>query len=296
MRTEVRTEIRSLFVVAAVALSVAAPLQARGLRAHSFRLSQAAADRPQEVKGPGGPASHSEEINGPDGRPMSPELKAAELRAGQLNDEGNVLLSNGQYAAAEATFREALALWPDRGTPYAGLAEALDAQGREQDALAAYRTLFDRFAMLDSAVNETRTKMGYAIALSRAGQWAEAVAVYEKALPDSDGYFGPKIDTHFDPRVPMPSQLQALAHVASGAQYNGNDPRRAFLHYAQALRLDPDSPFTNTTTTVTDGGRLVPRTRRRSSTPSRPKLPCGRRSSSARAILRRQRRESCGSP
>lgn len=207
------------------------------------------ADEPPTGPSPGGPASHSEILGGdtPQGKAEIRRQEAALKQSDALNDSGERLLDAKQFAAAEADFREALAQRPDIPFPCAGLAEALSDQGRYAEALDVYRTLFADPNNLSSTAQETRVRMGYAIALSRLGHWREAVAVYEKTIPDSPNYGdAPKIEVHFDPHVPMPAQLQGLAYVAIGIEYEGHSAgKRAYLRYEQALRTDPSSAFTN---------------------------------------------------
>lgn len=228
----------SLVSFAALAACLSAPpVQARGVPLEPASLYE----------------SHSEILSNGHTPEQVAEYQREEQAKGdksdELRDTGEDLLTEGHYAAAELDFRQALAVQPGNPWPYAGLAEALEAQGRTREALAAYRTLIFPApnGVLSSASNEVRTQMGYAIALSQLGRWPEAVAVYEKALKDTT-HFGdaPRINVHFDPGVPQPVQLQALAHVATGMQYTGSGlNKRAYVQFYQALSLDSDSPFTN---------------------------------------------------
>ncbi len=88
--------------------------------------------------------------------------------------------------------------------------------------------------------------MGFANLLSQTGQWAEAISVYEKAIPDSAYGDAPKMNVHFDPQVPMPLQLQAMAHVATGIEYTERgETIKAFTEFEKGLVLAPDSAFAN---------------------------------------------------
>ena len=184
---------------------------------------------------------------------VSPELVAVLAHSELLVSQGEEFLKQGNYQAAEKSYREALTVARSSATgidPSAnrGLAEALAAQGKTMQADQVYRDLIYQEPLKWSSVaQENRTTMSFAIFLSKIGQWPEAVAVYEKALPDTTHWGdAPKIDVHFDPQFPMPAQLQALAHVAIGAEYFGHgNNKSAFSEYEKAVRSDPNSGFAN---------------------------------------------------
>ncbi len=183
---------------------------------------------------------------------VPPEILALTRQAGALVDQGEALLKAGNYVAAEQTFREASAvqaLGMPKFDPSAerGLAEALVYQGRTAEALQLYRTLiYEDQHKFSSVSQELRTTMRYAILLTQTGQWPEAVAVYEKALPGAEFHGMPKLDVHFDPNIPMPAQLQTIAHLACGIGFNRhNDDRAAFSEYVKASYLAPDSALVN---------------------------------------------------
>lgn len=179
-------------------------------------------------------------------------VSAARQQADALTDQGEALLSAGNYPAAEQAFRTALAVAEPGNlgwNPSAerGLAEALAAQGKIEESLQMYREVTRQYPdRMSSVAQDNRTLMRFAILLSQTGQWGEAVAVYEKAL--SKAVYGgtPKLDVHFDPQVPMPNQLQAMAHVAVGMEYMGhNGNKEAFTEFDQALQLQPEVALTN---------------------------------------------------
>jgi tetratricopeptide (TPR) repeat protein len=65
---------------------------------------------------------------------------------------GAVLLHDGQAADAEAVYREDLARWPDNGWSLHGLAAALDAQGKEDEAATVRAKFRDVWKNADVAV------------------------------------------------------------------------------------------------------------------------------------------------
>ena len=207
------------------------------------------AQTPNVPPSPGGQASHIELLNNntPQQKAEAKRQEIALQQSSALNDAGEKRLEQQQFPAAEDDFREALRLFPGIPAPYAGLADALEDQGRFAEALDTYRTLFTYPSTISSTVQETRTRMGYAIALSQAGQWEEAVALYEKTIPsvpnDGDTLLN---DIHFDSDVPMPDQLQSRAYVARGLENLGHGQyKRAFLNFTKAVHADSSSALAN---------------------------------------------------
>ena len=183
---------------------------------------------------------------------VSPQLLSVSRHADTLVDQGEESLKSGYYQAAEQIFREASAVQLT-GIPQfnpsaeRGLAEALTAQGKITEAIQLYRMLIYQYPRnLSSVAQEVRTLMRYAIVLSQMGQWPEAVSVYEKALPGTLFHGMPNLDVHFDPQIPVPAQLQAIAHVACGIEFiKHGDNLRAFKEYEKGSYLTPDSALVN---------------------------------------------------
>jgi len=179
-------------------------------------------------------------------------VSAAKQESFALTDQGDAMLSAGDCQAAEQTFRAALAAaepgnlgW--NPTAERGLAEALVAQGETEEALQLYRKVTRHYDdRATSVAQESRTLMRFAILLSQVNQWPEAVSFYEKALPKSAFGDAPKMDEHFDPQVPMPTELQAMAHVAIGIEYTGHNANKdAFAEFEKGAHLAPDSALAN---------------------------------------------------
>ena len=191
------------------------------------------------------PLHHFSSVMAPD----PPQDTAARQQSGALNRVGKEALQENRFPAAESAFRGAITIHTGWGPSYYGLAQALTAQGKTPEAIQIYRELiYPRSNWVSSTGTETRTLMNYAALLAQTGQWAEAVSIYEKALPDLPGGDLPKIDVHFDPRVPQPTELLAAAHIALGLAANfGNDSddNRAVDEYRKALSLAPDWDLAN---------------------------------------------------
>jgi tetratricopeptide (TPR) repeat protein len=179
--------------------------------------------------------------------PDTPEQEQTLQRSADLVNQGQALMEKGAYAAAEKDFKEALVLESDNATADPGLAEALAKQNKITEALQVYRNLIYQYPRnMSSVAQNVGTLMHYAILLSQTGQWKEAVSIYEKALPSAVYHGMPKLDVHFDPQIPMPVQLQAIAHVACGIELSGHgDNPQAFKEYEKGSYLAPDSALVN---------------------------------------------------
>ena len=165
-----------------------------------------------------------------------------------LNDAGEKALRAGHYEEAETDYRTIQSIDALDAGAYQGLGEALAGQGRVREALQAYQTLIykDPFKW-SSIAQEVRTQMYYAALLGQTGHWVEAVSIYEKALPNVPKFGDtPLAEAHFNPRLPMPTQLWTMAHIASGLQWQGSgENKAAFIEFSKAISLDSDSAFAN---------------------------------------------------
>ena len=187
--------------------------------------------------------------------PSSPELDRRVLETSVASDtawrEGVAALTAKIYFAAEQDFRAALSAEPN-GSVYLGLGEALAAQGKTAEAMQAYWMVFHPPPHNSwGGSYMARANLEYALLLNQSGQWTEAVAHYEAALPQL-----PRseisIKVQFDPAVYQPVDFEAAARVGLGwdASYVGNglgiiENDRAFAEFTKAKQLKPDSPLTN---------------------------------------------------
>ena len=202
-----------------------------------------------------GQAAHAQSIEH-NHIPISAEALARQDEAAQICRLAAIDLHLGNYSQAEKEARQADALDLLAGVPQEVLAAALDAQGKDQEALQAYRLL--------AAGGQTRDLLPYAQLLLKSGQWADALAVYNQALPRLPDV-GPHLEativhdgdviranSHFSPEVPEPMALATAIHIARGMVYNntpgwagtGQDTE-AMGEYQKALQLAPDNALTN---------------------------------------------------
>ena len=183
---------------------------------------------------------------------VNPTLVAVAQRSEDIAAQGDEYLKQGNYRAAEAAFQASLEVAKSSATgvnPRAtrGLAEAFVGEGRLVEADQTYRTLiYQERLKWSSDAQETRTTMGFAVLLSQTGHWPEAVSVYRGSLIKATFADAPKLDVNFDPQIPMPQLLQAMAHTAIGLDYSGYaNNNAAFAEFRKGILLQPDNALTN---------------------------------------------------
>jgi len=176
--------------------------------------------------------------------PVTPQEIRRNTRCGDLARAAAAALDAGRYEEAEADARQSLALGPSFAEEI--LASALNAQGRTQEALEAYQL------MADEGTDASRNLLPYALLLLKAGQWAPAVAAYNKQLPGlGDPFQGGKAALMstlgpFSPDVPRPRELAIAIHICLGVIYAGatwgrhSQDDKALREYEQAVALAPD--------------------------------------------------------
>lgn len=193
----------------------------------------------------------------------TPQQTAARHQSDLMEKAGLAAMKSGDLVTAEADLRGAVAAGSWNSTAYCELAELFVAQGQTAKAIQVYRKLFYGTQAetgmspdtVTASLNLTRNDFGteafpawmnYSILLSQAGEWHEAVSVYEQALPLAPGGQLPKINVHFSADSPEPVALQAAAHVARGLHYSvQGSQNRAIGEFSGALQLEPNWAVTN---------------------------------------------------
>lgn len=204
-------------------------------------------------------AGMGDHMTGLSGTPsQQKERQARTAEAIQLAKDAAVDLYAGKYALAEMEARQSLSL-SDGGVADEVLASSLEAQGKDQEALEHYHIM-----VVDQKASYPRVLLPYAQLLLKSGQWAEAVAVYNQALPslpdvsihrenpfirDSDLIAA---NSHFSADVPEPAVLATALHIARGMVYSTSTSwsgdaqnKEAMEEYRNALQLAPDNALTN---------------------------------------------------
>jgi tetratricopeptide (TPR) repeat protein len=179
---------------------------------------------------------------------LTPAGKAKLAETSQLDQAATAAMNAGNYAEAETDARQSIQVGPDSGIAQNVLAAALDAQGKTQEALQAYKTNFDLGAVSPSDV------LPYALLLLKSGQWAQAVEIYNRQLP-YDGGDGALVQDYsdFNPDVPRPMDMETAIHIGLGLElgwyeYHGTYQERtqqALAQFQKALTLEPDAPLAN---------------------------------------------------
>lgn len=177
---------------------------------------------------------------------LTPGQQARAKQLQQLRDDGMKAFKAGRYGEAIADARQAIAM--NEADPLAPkiVAQALEAQGKIPEALAAYQALADRGS------SHPEDLMPYALLLLHQGQWGAALAAFEKALPFVSEGVLLRANSGFSFDAPQPATLEAAIHVARGLTYNTGDivtphpqNERALIEDQKALALAPESPLTN---------------------------------------------------
>ncbi len=178
--------------------------------------------------------------------PETPAQRAKEDEKWRLSQAAVAALDAGQYAEAESDARQSISMGQDSGLAQEILASALNAQGKAQEALQAYKVIADEGGVFP------RNLVPYALLLLKSGQWAQAVTAYNKTLPYLPEGDIVQANSHFSPGVPQPKELAVALHIAQGLTYIGDAGwgshsrhEEAMGEFGQALRLAPDSPLAN---------------------------------------------------
>ena len=174
----------------------------------------------------------------------TPRQHSMLVESGLLEQTASAALEAGDYAQAEADAQDALALNSESGYALRLLAEALDGQGKSQEALQKYQV------MADMGTEAPRELLPYALLLLNAGHWKQAVAAYDKAvlhLPVS--FVAPQnaAGLKFTANDEQQKALTAAIYLGEGIDENSRGEQRvkAFRNYEKALKLEPDSSLTN---------------------------------------------------
>lgn len=182
----------------------------------------------------------------------TPAQKAIYKQIIDLDQAAAAALDAGRCAEAEDDARQSMSLGHGPGVAQELLASALNAEGKTQEALEAYKV------MADAGSDEPADLLPYSLLLLKAGHWAQAVAAFNKSLPFvseplSGGHAAVlSAYSHFSPNVPQPHELETALHVVLGATYDStyswgrhSQDNKALAEYAQAYSLSPRSAVVN---------------------------------------------------
>ena len=189
---------------------------------------------------------------------IPPQVREAVRESFQMASTAAADLHAGRYALSENGAREALGKDATNGVAEEVLAAALEAQGKDQEALQQYQMVVQHY---DS---QPRNLLPYAQLLLKSGQWTQALAIYNQVLPRlpdvgmhpetpvvHDGDLM-RASSHFSPDVPEPAALATALHIAHGMIYNAEpdwagEPQNteAVAEYTKALQSAPNNALAN---------------------------------------------------
>lgn len=185
-------------------------------------------------------------ISGPRDFHLTPEQLGVEMQIGQLDEDARAAQKAGRYAEAVDKASQALELGQDSGLAQEILAYSLNAQGKSQEALEAYKKIVE----MNGKSARLYDLIPYSQLLLQSGQWAKAVAVYNQAWPTANTNDSlPPLPGPFSPDVPLPKELETVLHIARGLACSGRGGsapgEEAMTQFSTALKLMPDDPLVN---------------------------------------------------
>ena len=163
--------------------------------------------------------------------------------AASAAEAGQHALASGKLDAAEAEFRQSLDLDATNPNALAGLAQTLEREGKDEQAIRVYRyLLYPKQGWGTSMEGDSILRMHFALLLVKGGQWAEAVSVYENTIGGvSLGPSFPALDVHFSSAVSQPALLQGMAHLVMGITYSNRlEHPQALTEYGAARDAQPN--------------------------------------------------------
>ena len=174
------------------------------------------------------------------------QAEVRRVQIGRLDQAAAAALDAGNFTEAEADARQSVSLGVASGLGQEYLAQSLDAQGKTQEALQAYRITANEEG------NFPRNMLPYALLLLKTGQWAQAAVAYNKQLPYLTEGALMMANSNFSADVPEPQELETAIHIGLGltGDFRGHhwkrgpgDPTLSEFH--KALALAPASPLAN---------------------------------------------------
>ena len=167
-------------------------------------------------------------------------------QAASASKAGQEALAAGKLSEAEVDFRQATQwpeLYPSNTAALVGLAQTLEQEGKNQEAIKVYRYfLYPKQGWQTSLEDDPMLRMHFALLLANDKQWPEAVSVYESTINTvSLGTAYPSLNTHFSPDTPEPALFQALVHLVMGITHNNRlEHPEALVEYQAAINAQPD--------------------------------------------------------
>ena len=163
---------------------------------------------------------------------------------------GQSRLKQGNVNGAVEVFRAAVDLRP-RPEAYEMLIDALLLARRDAEALATFREYVypKPGRKINSSGNQNAdTLLRFALLLAKAGQYDEAITVYQAGEAKVANVFGPRVDVAFFPKAFNRAAFEAAVHTCLGlkGRYFRDDPKGvkanafALAEYRKAIAAKPD--------------------------------------------------------
>ncbi len=178
-------------------------------------------------------------------RPYNPQQEARDRKYEGLVELGDRMLGTNP-AAAETYYRRATVVDPYPTDAWIGLARAADAQGKDSQALAAYRQTFDPpsgSGLYSSFPSDVESLARYGLLSEGAGQHEAAVKAYDQAAER----LNPKPDVPLGGAGASAAHLRAMLHVVRGVafaeakEHSGqNKDTEALEAFQEAAQQEPN--------------------------------------------------------
>lgn len=153
-------------------------------------------------------------------------FKSKKETAPELKQQGNILLSQGQFSAAEQLYRRAIKLDSDFMPAHYNLGNALRAQGRAEEALAAFE------AACRLAPDDYEIFMNIGATLIDLGRPADALQAFIRA--------NQIVPAAAEPLVNIGLAYEHLADISHRNIQTDINLDKAIEHYRQAIFIRPD--------------------------------------------------------
>lgn len=167
-----------------------------------------------------------------------------------LSASGRKALSRSDFAAAEKDFRQALAAYPRSDEAKTGLAQALEGEGRPDEADSAYTDAFTGTDALDSFStypSDIAALARHGLLSEEAGQHQEAAKSYDMARQWLNNKAVVPLKASHDLKGPSALRLRAMLEVVRGVallnakEQDGRDrSAEALAAFTQAAALQPN--------------------------------------------------------